>query len=88
MNDLAVNSDNIIHPKQLEPLLLDFLKYGEPQLWYSNMRKGGGWHCTITMRVMCAGSEFKVKSDYLDTPIKAVVQCHNRMLKSLKDLKI
>ena len=85
MNILSViNNEKQVSEKDLEVLLIDFLKYGEPSLW----KMDKGWYCKVEMRVMSLGTTFQVKSDHDNkTPLNAVIQCRKRMLDALDNLK-
>lgn len=85
MSLLSVISDKKqISEKDLEVLLIDFLKYGEPRLSFIDK----GWHCGIKMRIMSQGSTFDVKSEFgMKTPIDAALQCRKRMLEALNNIK-
>jgi len=73
----------------LESLLLQLAKYGQPRLgqYGTNSR---GWHCSLDLFIPGEGVKMEVKSDHSSadmTPMEAATQCAERLQGVLEGIK-
>ena len=68
---------------RLSDLLDMLLRFGEPTLYWSKII--GGWMCYVEMRTTTKGSQFKIKSEYHQDPITAVIECRDRIKDALEE---
>lgn len=61
----------------LSDLLGALLGFGTPTLYWS--KHMSGWVCWVDMNTTAEGSEFKIKSEYHPDPLKAALECQDRI---------
>jgi hypothetical protein len=82
---LADEAAKLVADNDLESLLNELCKYGEPRV--SMLR--GGWYCKIEMHVSQKGCSFDVASEFkCETPTHAARECLSRVKSALKDLGV
>lgn len=84
MNRSIVNLPTVSNTTlTLEEHLEKIKYYGRPSLCLIN----SGWYCAVNMNTNTTGTSFEVKSEFgHPTPLGATKQCHERIVKALKEL--
>lgn len=73
----------------LESLLLQLAKYGQPRLGQYGTGSQG-WHCSLNLFIPGEGVSMEVKSDHSSaemSPMEAATQCAERLAAVLEGLK-
>lgn len=69
----------------LEDVLGALQRYGKPRMQMMDQ----GWMCAIDMHVSSVGASFTVRSEFDSaSPLLAAKQCHERVLKTLRELGV
>jgi len=68
-------------PENLDDVLLDMSRYGQPKLSMHD----NGWYCWIKMHVTSQGATFEVASEFgHQSPRAAVDECRARIVATIK----